>query len=86
MSKPLPITELVHLVGDENITIQNVAHNLTGARKMKDHVVLAIATSPEVGADMMRAAAGVGGAKYVGLILWMSKERVDAIYTEHQKS
>lgn len=80
MSRQIPISEIVRRVGDESIQVQNVAHNMSGGRQMKDHGLITFATSKENCSEIMKQAAGLGTAKIVGLILWMPADKVNEIY------
>lgn len=82
MSKPLGISELVAKIGDENIQVQNIASNMTAGNNGKNQSTLTFATSPEHCSDQMKAAAGVGKPKYVGLLLWIPSEIIDRINQE----
>lgn len=79
MGAPLPISKLVELIGDENIKVQNLAHNLSGARQMKDCGLITFATSKEHCSEIMKAGAGLESSKVVGLILWVPTEKIDEI-------
>ncbi len=83
MGEPLPISRLVALIGDENIQVQNVAHNMSGARKMKDHYLVTFATAPEHGLELMNSAALGTPSKLIGLVLWFPANKLPpADYTE----
>ncbi len=82
---PLGISELVRLVGDENIMVQNLAANMTAGNNGKKQSTLTFATSKEHCGDAMKAAAGIESAKYVGLILWMPREKIDEINASLKK-
>lgn len=75
MSNPIPISKLVALIGDENIQVQNVAHNMTAANNGKKIATITFATSPEHCQKMMRAAAGIQ-SNLVGLVLWFPADKL----------
>lgn len=75
MSAPLGISELVRIVGDENIQVQNLAHNLSDARQLKDCCKLTFTTSKEHGQKLMKQAAGID-SNLVALILWMPADKL----------
>lgn len=74
MSKPLGISELVARVGDENIQVQNIGHNMTAANNGKKMATITFATSPEHCQQMMRLGAGIKSS-IVGLVLWMPADK-----------
>jgi hypothetical protein len=73
--KPLGISELVALVGDENIQVQNLGHNMTNASKGKDRGLITFATSPEHCQQLMQTAAGIE-SNLVGLVLWIPADKL----------
>lgn len=81
-NKPLPISELVRLVGDDNIQVQNLLQNCTDLRKGKKLSTITFATDPKMVHEFIEA--GIGGrSKVVGLVLWMPAEKIDEINRAH---
>ncbi len=76
--KPLGISELVRLIGDENITIQNVAHNTTGVKNPKhgNHSAITFNTDPAIGQEFAAALACGQTPRKTGLILWFDTDKI----------
>lgn len=75
MSKPLGISELIAKIGDENITVQNLGANMSAFNKGKKDCKITFVTSPQMGSQMARAAAGIPST-HIGLVLWIPKDKL----------
>lgn len=73
---PLGISELVSKIGDENITVQNLASNLSEVKNGKKDSRLTFFTSPEMGRQIAKEAAGIESSTHIGLILWIPRDKL----------
>jgi hypothetical protein len=71
----MTITELVQAIGDENISIQNLANNFTNGTCGKIEGKITFVTSRENTQAIMRQAAGID-SDLMALVLWFPKNKL----------
>lgn len=66
------ITELITAVGDENIEFQNIQQNLDSAEIVRGNGKVTFVTAPDKVVDLFAK----NESKFVGLVLWLPRERI----------
>jgi hypothetical protein len=74
-SKPLGISELVRLIGDENIEVQNLANNARNFNQRKGYSDITFSTSPENGQQVAQFMMGKKPDK-VALVIWFPRNKL----------
>ena len=68
----MSITELIAAVGDENIELQDIQQNLDSAQTVRGNGKVTFVTAAGKVTDMFAG----NESKFVGLVLWLPRERM----------
>lgn len=74
--EPLGISKLVALVGDDNITVQNLLANATDFKDGKKGATITFAAPPDHVQELMQASVMGRKSKVVGLVLWLPTDKL----------
>ena len=78
----MKMSELIAIVGDENVSFQNLDQDAHTVDKTKHGTKIAFYT------DAIQAEELLGGGKTnkIGLVLWLPRDRVDAAIAQSRKA
>lgn len=78
----MSITELITKVGAENIVLQNIGNDCVDLKVNKHCGVITFNTDKAKVQDLMSASMTGSRTKFVGLILWIPRDKIDVQPTE----